>query len=189
MQGQLFHVAGLVSWIFPGIKGRPVLFSYQQPLDLTLLMQHLDLSGAVSMMVVPPLLLGVTKMKLMTEKTHPHVRFLIAGAAPLGPDLHRDAMSLFGGRPIIQVWGMSETTGAATRASPLEAIVLGSCGKVMPSQEMRIVDDEGKDVVDGGSGEVWIRGEVCCESLLSLWDLFHIPNLLSLPFLSPTSAR
>lgn len=140
--------------------GRPVLFSYKQPLDPQLLMKHFDQSGAVQMMVVPPLLLGITKMKLMTDKTHPHVRFLIAGAAPLGPDLHKESMALFGGKPIIQVWGMSETTGAATKASPVEEIVVGSCGKIMPSVEMRIVDEEEKDVEDGQPGEVWIRGEV-----------------------------
>ena len=40
----------------------------------------------------------------------PHLRNITCGAAPLGPDLHKEAHELLK-IPIIQVWGLSETTG------------------------------------------------------------------------------
>jgi fatty-acyl-CoA synthase len=63
------------------------------------------------------------------------------------------------GVPMIQVYGSTETAPVAVyqRAADTQRKA-GSCGKVAIHCEMRITDDEGRDVEPGTSGEIWIRG-------------------------------
>ena len=35
---------------------------------------------------------------------------------------------------------------------------LGSIGRAAPGVQLRIVGDDGEDVVDGDAGEIWVRG-------------------------------
>ena len=61
------------------------------------------------------------------------------------------------GRPIIQAYGLTETSPAAV-INPLEmATFNGSIGLPIPSTEVRICDDDGNDT-DGEAGEICIRG-------------------------------
>ncbi|MBI4695782.1 MAG: AMP-binding protein [Gammaproteobacteria bacterium] len=73
-------------------------------------------------------------------------------------------------RPVAEAW--QELTGSViiegyglTEASPVVTINLlastgftGLIGVPMPSTECRVVDDEGRDVAPGDSGELWVRG-------------------------------
>lgn len=62
------------------------------------------------------------------------------------------------GRPIVQAYGLTETSPAAI-ANPLHATdFTGSIGVPMSSTEVRICDDDGNDVPPGSSGEICIRG-------------------------------
>jgi len=62
------------------------------------------------------------------------------------------------GRPIIQAYGLTETSPAAV-VNPLEATSFnGSIGLPISSTEVRICDDAGNDVALGELGEICIRG-------------------------------
>jgi long-chain acyl-CoA synthetase len=61
------------------------------------------------------------------------------------------------GKPIIQAYGLTETSPAAI-INPLEATTFtGSIGLPIPSTEVRICDDDGNDM-NGKAGEICIRG-------------------------------
>jgi fatty-acyl-CoA synthase len=63
------------------------------------------------------------------------------------------------GVPLVQGWGMTETSPAGTMLDAADAIrKLGSAGKAMMHTAIRIVDDEGSDVAAGGIGELLIKG-------------------------------
>jgi fatty-acyl-CoA synthase len=63
------------------------------------------------------------------------------------------------GVPLVQGWGMTETSPAGTMLDAADAIrKLGSAGKAMMHTAIRIVDDEGNDVAPGGIGELLIKG-------------------------------
>ncbi len=63
------------------------------------------------------------------------------------------------GVPLVQGWGMTETSPAGTMLDAADAIrKLGSAGKAMMHTEIRIVDDTGKDVSQGDVGELLIKG-------------------------------
>lgn len=67
-----------------------------------------------------------------------------------------------------QVYGLSEG-GVLTYLPPEDAIrKLGSSGKVHCQAEIRLVDDEGRDVPQGEIGEVICRGE---HQMMYYWDM------------------
>jgi len=62
------------------------------------------------------------------------------------------------GQPIVQAYGLTETSPAAI-INPLGVREFsGSIGLPIPSTEVRICDDDGNDVEPGGVGEICIRG-------------------------------
>ncbi|MFD4668578.1 AMP-dependent synthetase/ligase [Lentzea sp. NPDC058450] len=59
------------------------------------------------------------------------------------------------GLPVYEVWGLSETTGAATVATP-DVFALGGVGRPGPGIEVKVADD----------GELFVRGPVVCQGYL-----------------------
>jgi long-chain acyl-CoA synthetase len=72
-------------------------------------------------------------------------RFLATGAAPISPDLIRWYFAL--GVPMLEVWGMTETSGAGTIV-PIDRVKPGTIGRPTSNIEMRI----------GEGGEILARG-------------------------------
>ena len=63
------------------------------------------------------------------------------------------------GVPLVQGWGMTETSPAGTMLDATDSIrKLGSAGKALMHTAIRIVDDKGGDVAQGGIGELLIKG-------------------------------
>lgn len=63
------------------------------------------------------------------------------------------------GVPLVQGWGMTETSPAGTMLDAADAIrKVGSAGKAMMHTAIRVIDDEGRDVPAGGIGELLIKG-------------------------------
>ena len=73
-------------------------------------------------------------------------RFCVTGAAPISPDLVKWYLAL--GVPMIEVWGMTETCGAAT-ATPAGRIKPGMIGPACPFNEVRL---------DPVTSELQVRG-------------------------------
>jgi long-chain acyl-CoA synthetase len=74
-------------------------------------------------------------------------RFCVTGAAPISPDLVRWYLAL--GVPMLEVWGMTETCGAATGV-PANHMKPGSIGPAASFNEIRL---------DPATGEILVRGE------------------------------
>ena len=63
------------------------------------------------------------------------------------------------GVPLVQGWGMTETSPAGTMLDAADATrKVGSAGKALMHTAIRIVDDQGNDVPPGGIGELLIKG-------------------------------
>ena len=62
------------------------------------------------------------------------------------------------GCPICEGYGLSETSPSVS-CNPVDTVAWsGSIGLPMPSTEMRIIDDEGRELPQGQAGEIAIRG-------------------------------
>ena len=63
------------------------------------------------------------------------------------------------GVPLSQGWGMTETSPGGISLEPADALrKVGSAGKALMHTEIRIIDEDGKDVATNAVGELIIRG-------------------------------
>jgi long-chain acyl-CoA synthetase len=62
------------------------------------------------------------------------------------------------GSPILEGYGLSETSPTATLCPPDQATFSGTIGLPVPSTEVAILDDNGQAVPHGQAGEIAIRG-------------------------------
>ena len=83
------------------------------------------------------------------------VRPLIGGDA-MTADL-AEAMRAVGLSPI-HVWGMTETSGAGTVATPNSSAPAGSLGVPFPYVDLRVMASNEREADVGEMGEIWVRG-------------------------------
>jgi long-chain acyl-CoA synthetase len=97
------------------------------------------------------------------KRQFPALRSIIYGASPITNETLLAAMRVFKCE-FVQVYGMTETTGAITElpaadhdSAGAKAHLLRSAGKPFPWVELRVVDIEGRDCRAGQVGELWTR--------------------------------
>ena len=85
------------------------------------------------------------------------LRFAMCGSAPVPAEVLRRFEETFNCL-VVEGYGLSESTCRSTFNPPDERRRPGSCG-VPIGNEMRVVDQEGRDVPEGELGEIVLRGE------------------------------
>jgi long-chain acyl-CoA synthetase len=107
------------------------------------------------------------------------VKYFMSSGAPLARELGQffDAVGI----RILEAWGMTELTGAATISTPSE-FLFGSVGKPGPGVELKITDD-GEICIRGGvvMCEYWRKPETTAETIdpdgwLHTGDVGHIDD-------------
>ena len=82
----------------------------------------------------------------------------VAGGAPLPPALATEFERRMG-TPILEGYGLSETSPVVAFRVPDGPGALGSVGAPLPGVEVRLVDDAGTVLTEPGhAGEIWVRG-------------------------------
>jgi long-subunit acyl-CoA synthetase (AMP-forming) len=125
--------AGLQAAIRVGIE-KVRLEQAGEPVPAELAAQHAALDEAV---------LSKLRQKLGLDQA----RWILIGAAPLSLDVQEFLLGI--GLPLVELYGMSEATCAATAVPPAEAKI-GSVGKPIPGVEAKRADD----------GELLLRGPI-----------------------------
>jgi len=85
------------------------------------------------------------------------LRFAMCGSAPVPAEVMKKFEETFD-CPVIEGYGLSESTCRSTFNPPDERRRAGSCGLPI-GNEMRVVDDDDHEVPDGELGEIILRGE------------------------------
>jgi len=70
----------------------------------------------------------------------PHLRALVCGSAPLAPGTQQFFLML--GIPVLQVYGLTETTGICTMDDPRQPVEPGRVGTAIPGIEMKLGEKE-----------------------------------------------
>jgi 4-coumarate--CoA ligase len=117
--------------------------------------------------VVPPILLMLAHHPLVAKHDLSSLQMLMSAAAPLGEGLTNqvlDRLKKQGGEKakglkITQAYGLTETTGASVSLKvQFVEKKFGSVGTPYATFQYKVVDDEGKDLPPGETGELCMRG-------------------------------
>lgn len=85
-----------------------------------------------------------------------NLEFFIGGGAYLDIEMQRFFYSI--GIPMYQGYGLTEAAPVISTNGP-EAHKLGTSGKIVPELDLRILDDQGRELAPGRKGEIVVRGE------------------------------
>jgi fatty-acyl-CoA synthase len=113
--------------------------------------------------IVPTMLYRILDCPDLKKYDCSSLNTIIYGASPIGPERLREAMAAFG--PVfVQVFGQTESPMFLTTLSKEDHIAalkqedrLASCGKPTLMCQLRLVDEEDKEVPLGGEGEIAVR--------------------------------
>jgi len=156
----MFHIGGL-GWTTAGLffGCRTVVLKDVDPAELLEVISNERITHAFMVPAVIQFLLmtpGVEKADFSS------LRKLVYGASPISAAVLEKAIEMMG-CDFVQVYGLTETTGAITQLDPEDhdpagrPELLRSCGRPYPWVEMRAVDENGRDVPVGQVGELWTR--------------------------------
>jgi long-chain acyl-CoA synthetase len=155
----LFHIGGS-GWGLVGMfnGGESVLMREVDPAGILQVIPKHNLTHAF---LVPAVLQFLLMMPGVDQTDFSSLRVIAYGASPITDDVLRRSIATFG-CDFIQLYGLTETTGAITQLDAADhdpekrPDLLRSCGKPFSWVELRIVDPEtGADRGEGEVGEIW----------------------------------
>ncbi|MET9980683.1 4-coumarate--CoA ligase family protein [Streptomyces rochei] len=156
-----FHIYGLTALVNAPLRlGATVVVLPRFVLEQFLAaIQNHRITG---LYVAPPIVLALAKHPLVADYDLSSLKYVISAAAPLDATLAAACSRRLGLPPVGQAYGMTELS-PGTHVVPLDAMrdaPPGTVGKLIAGTQMRIVslDDPGKDLPAGESGEILIRG-------------------------------
>lgn len=154
----LFHVAGVNVGVLGHAHGcTNIIMKDVDPAAILDAITEHKLSIAF---MVPAVILFLTMLPNVKEIDYSSLKYILYGASPIQEDLLLQAQDIFGCN-FIQVYGLTETTGGATVLKPEDHDPargkLRSCGQPSPGVEIRIVDEDHKEVPVGEVGEITLK--------------------------------
>ncbi|WP_372405145.1 long-chain-fatty-acid--CoA ligase [Streptomyces luteireticuli] len=157
----LFHVGGIGYALGGLFTGRPTeLLRAPAPEAICRAVDE----GATHLLLVPAMLPGVLRAGTEHTAAFARLRHCLYGASPMPLPLLREALGRFPDVRFVQVYGMTELSGAvtaldhATHRDPRRSHLLASAGRPLPGVETRVADPAtGAAVPPGRTGELWVR--------------------------------
>jgi long-chain acyl-CoA synthetase len=159
----LFHIGG-GGWATAGMAlgAKSVIVRDVNPAELvTLIGKHRITHG----FLVPALLQFMLMVPDVDKADYSSLELIAYGASPISEEVLAASMKTFKTN-FMQIYGLTETTGATTILMPEDHDLTGpkrkllrSCGKIVPGMLLRVVDSEtGNDMPVGEVGEIWVKG-------------------------------
>ncbi len=109
--------------------------------------------------LVPALLIRYLDDPALKDYDLSSVRVINTGGQKLQPEVKRRAEQLIPSCKVQEVFGMAEGLLNYVRLDDPDEVRWETVGRpVCPDDEIRLVDDQGRDVPDGEVGELWTRG-------------------------------
>ena len=163
-----YHIAGISAMLTGVYQGRRIvqLPAFEEN-EWVRLAREQEITHA---MVVPTMLARILEV-LEDGKGLPSLRHLSYGGGRMPLPIIERAMELIPNVNFVNAYGLTETSSSIAILGPddhREAMAssdpavrkrLGSVGRPLPSVEITIRDEDGKEVPTGTAGEVWVRGE------------------------------
>jgi len=165
----MYHIAGVVSTLLPLYRGdtQIVLPQYETGVFLDIV----EREKVATTYLVPTMLQGILDHPDFPKKDLSSLRYIGYGASPMPVNLLMRAKELLKA-DFTNFFGLTESTGIVSVLSPEDHQLEGSpeeltkkahrlsgIGHSIPEGEVRIVDDQDRDVPNGTVGEIVARGK------------------------------
>jgi 2,3-dihydroxybenzoate-AMP ligase len=145
---------GIQGYFFQG--GKVVLCNTTRPEDMFRLIQAHRVTHTK---VVPALLIRLINDRSIAQYDLSSVKILQSGGQRMQPEVRLKTHRLIPSCFVQENFGMSEGTLFFVRLDDPEEVKLETCGRpICPDDEVRLVDDEGREVPEGEVGELTCRG-------------------------------
>ena len=156
----LFHIAGSGFGITSLFEGAEIVLV--RDLDPATVLRLIEVHRVTNALFVPAVLRVLTGTQGVEKTDFRSLRAIVYGASPISEEVLVRSMQTFG-CGFVQVYGLTETSGAITTMLPDDhdpggprAHLLRAAGKPWGDVKLRIVDAESmRDLPDGEVGEVW----------------------------------
>ena len=167
----MFHIAG-AGWgmvgLYFGCKNVVI-----RDIDPMAILKAIPEFGITNAFMVPAVIQFLLMTPGVEDTDFSTLRALVYGASPITDQVLVQGIERFGCE-FIQVYGLTETTGAITQLDGVDhdpehrPLLLRSCGQPYPWVEIRAVDAAtGEDVAQGEVGELWTRSH---QNMKGYWD-------------------
>ncbi len=154
----LFHIAGLTLLTTNTYAGRAVVLMYKWDVAEAM---GIIARERISEITGPPLIMRQTlEAALDPRYDASSLQTLGNGGAAASPKQVRDIVDIFDGDVVPTTgYGLTETTSAVLLNTGADFVNKpGSVGKPLPTVQIRVCDQDGRDLPTGVPGELWIRG-------------------------------
>lgn len=96
------------------------------------------------------------------EPLYPRLRGCVGGGAPITAELGHRVRETFSVAGVANAWGLTEFPVATSPRPDADADILDhTVGSPVPGVEIRVVDEDGRDVSAGAEGELRLKGPQC----------------------------
>ena len=154
----LFHIFGLNVVIGLGLSRGATLVLVQR-FDPSTALETIRDRKVTIIPGAPPLWLAFSHMDDMNAvpaNSFASVRLALTGAAKMPEEAQRRLKERFG-LTLLEGYGLTEASPVVTSSAGME-VKVGSVGKVLDGIQVRLVDEDGDDALQGDSGEIWVKG-------------------------------
>ncbi len=154
----IFHLASFGTCLANLLFGATVILTTEvfNPVEI---MQLLEREKCDSVLLIPAMANFLLQMPGLDKYDTSSLKAWITGAAILTTDLRRRIMEAFPHVKIFDCFGQTETNAVVSLLRPSDAErKVASVGRALPFVEIRVVDDQDRDVPVGEVGEAVYRG-------------------------------
>ncbi|KAK6439338.1 hypothetical protein LTR95_004463 [Oleoguttula sp. CCFEE 5521] len=156
----LYHAYGqLWSITAAAITRTPVY--YMRAFNYTEWLSHIQNHRITHIQTAPPILVMLAKRPETQKYDLSSLINVLCGAAPLSKELQNEVSEKCNLK-VVQTWGMTEVTCSCLHVPGHRDDRSGSVGFIDPNSEMKLIDEEGKEVGPGERGEIHVRGPNVC---------------------------
>src|SRR5215203_4656409 len=153
----LFHVFGLTCGLNTAVL-RGSLLTLVPRFDGAKALSVIERDEVTIFEGVPTMFAGMLHPPAAGTHDVSSLRLCVSGGSAMPVEVMRSFEETFG-CIVLEGYGLSETSPVASFNHPHAERKPGSIGTPIAGVEMRLVDDDGKDVAAGEAGEIAIRGE------------------------------
>jgi long-chain acyl-CoA synthetase len=155
--GPMFHVGGVIPFLRNVYFGGPMVMMTKWNADLAF--DLLERESPSRMWCVPTMLWDMLNSPRASDENLGRLMHLVSGAASLPPALGREVGGRLPGCMLWTSYGSTEAAGPVTTFGGREFVAHPeACGRPLPTVRIRIVGDDGLDVVPGERGEICVSG-------------------------------